>query len=804
MADSPKQKSSGKMWHKRQPVIPLKNIVIYPNIIIPVFVGRNRSLHALLSIVKDVSNKSKEIIFVLQSNANDEPISENLYGVGILAELTSIKRLDKSTYKVLVNGMKRVAWQKVEDNGKFFTVKSIVLETIDTLTSEQKIAYQSRISETLKTYLNFHKNISAKIIQEMINESSLEQMIYVISHFLMFQVEKKQGILEENDLKTRADMLLDLLESETEITELEDNLHVAVKERVEKSQKEFYLKEKMKAIQEQLGSDTEYIDEISDYKEKIEASKMPDDVKKKALREVAKLRNVSNMSAESGVIKGYLEWLLEVPWSSSFNKDDLDISSCKRLLNMNHYGLEKVKERIIEFLGVVKLTGNVQGSILCLAGPSGVGKTSIVKSIAQAMGKEFFKISLGGLNDESELRGHRRAYVGAMPGRIVQALHSTGKRDSVILLDEIDKLSTRLNSNPSAVLLEILDPEQNKQFYDYYLEVPYDISNVLFVATANNVQDIPSPLLDRMEVIKLSGYSLEEKRSIVKEHLWPKLVKAHGLDVNDLEISDGAIDEIIIKYTSESGLRQLERELSTIIRKMVLEKLATNKKTKITTKMVVDLLGFSKYSYNNIPDKPTVGTAIGLAYTERGGAIMPIEVSVFKGGGEVKLTGKMGEVMQESAQAAISYVRFVSARLNIKSSFYKDNDIHIHIPENAVPKDGPSAGVTIAVALISALKGECVNNNVAMTGEISLHGKVLPVGGLREKLMAAEQNSLKTVFVPRQNLEEVRSIKDSFINNIEIIGIDMADEIFDRIFVFKKQKFNDKKPLKKTKLKWLS
>ncbi|MDD4528057.1 MAG: endopeptidase La, partial [Candidatus Margulisbacteria bacterium] len=730
------------MWHKKYPLIPLKNIVIFPNIIVPIFVGRDISLQALLSVVKNQASKTKEIVFVLQSGGQDDPSGEDLYGIGILADLTNIKRLDKSTYKVLVNGMQRVTWKHLENNGKFFSVKPIILDTVDTLTQEQKEVYQNKISMTLKKYLTLHKNISAKIIQEMIEGSSLEQMIYVVTHFLMLQVDKKQRVLEENNLQIRADILLDLLEAETEITELEDNLHVAVKERVEKSQKEFYLKEKIKAIQEQLGSGSEYIDEVNDYKEKIEASRMPDEVKKKALREVGKLRNLSNISAEAGIVKGYLEWLLEVPWVVSFNKDDLDINSCRRLLNLNHYGLDKVKERIIEFLGVVKLTGNVQGSILCLAGPSGVGKTSIVKSIAQAMGKDFFKISLGGLNDESELRGHRRTYVGAMPGRIVQALHSTGTNDTVILLDEIDKISTRLNSNPSAVLLEILDSEQNKQFYDYYLEVPYDLSNVLFVATANNVQDIPSPLLDRMEVIKISGYSLEEKKNIVKEHLWPKLVKAHGLDVNDLEISEAAIIEIIIKFTNESGLRQLERELSTIIRKMVLEKLATNKKMKITMKMVGELLGFSKYAYSNIPDKPTVGTAIGLAYTERGGAVMPIEVSVFKGSGELKLTGKMGEVMQESAQAAISYVRFVSEQLGVKGTFYKELDIHIHVPENAVPKDGPSAGVTIAVALISALKGESVNNNVAMTGEISLHGKILPVGGLREKLMAAEQNSI--------------------------------------------------------------
>lgn len=793
------------MWHKRYPVIPLKNIVIFPNIIIPVFVGRNRSLHALLSIVKDSSSKSKKIIFVLQKNLDDDPSSSSLHNVGVLAELTNIKRLDKNTYKVLVNGMQRMSWSNLEDNGKFFSVKPNLLTTKSTLTLEQQEIYVNKLISTLQRYLSFHKNISAKIIEEMIEGASLEQVVYIIAHFLMFQIEKKQNILEENDLQKRAEILLDLLEAETEITELEDNLHVAVKERVEKSQKEFYLKEKIKAIQEQLGTDGEYIDEINDYKVKIEESSMPDNVKKKALREVGKLRNISNLSAESGVIKGYLEWLLEIPWTVKFNKEAIDISSCRRLLNINHYGLEKVKERIIEFLGVVKLTGNVQGSILCLVGPSGVGKTSIARSIAQAMGKEFFKISLGGLNDESELRGHRRTYVGAMPGRIVQALHSTATNDPVVLLDEIDKLSTRFNSNPSAVLLEILDSEQNKQFYDYYLEVPYDISNVLFISTANNVHDIPTPLLDRMEVIKISGYSLEEKKKIVTEHLWPKLVKSHGLDVNDIEISEGAIEEIILKHTSESGLRQLERELSTIIRKMVLKKISTNKKMKVTTKMIGELLGFTKYLHNKIPDKPTIGIAIGLAYTERGGALMPVEVSVFKGTGELKLTGKMGEVMQESAQAAISYVRFVSEQLGVSRTFYKDNDIHIHVPENAVPKDGPSAGITIAVALISALKGESINNNIAMTGEISLHGKILPVGGLREKLMAAEQNSIKTVFVPKQNLEEIRSIKDTFIQKLEIVGIERSEELMDRIFVFNKSKINKKtKPLKKSKLRWLS
>ncbi len=794
------------MLRNSYPVIPLKNIVVYPNIIIPIFVGRGRSLQSLLSVVKDNKKKKKEIVFVLQSVMSEDPTQKDLYNVGVIAELTSIKRLDSKVYKVLVNGFQRVTWKKLSDNKKFFSATPIELETVDELTEDEHSEYKERVIRALKQYLALHKNISATIIEEMVFDADLESMIFIISHFLMFPMDRKQQLLEEDGLRLRTEGLLELLEAEIEMIAIEDNIHVAVKERVEKSQKQFYLKEKIKAIQEELGDGTEYIDEAAEYQSKIEQSSMSAEVQKKALREVNKLRNVSNMSAEAGIIKSYLEWLLEMPWTVVPSKEQMDISACRRLLNVNHYGLEKVKERIIEFLGVVKLTGNVQGSILCLTGPSGVGKTSIVKSIAQAMNKEFFKISLGGLNDEAELRGHRRTYVGAMPGRIIQAIHSTGEKDSVILLDEIDKVSTRVQSNPAAVLLEILDPEQNKQFYDYYIEAPYDISNVLFVATANSVQDIPAPLLDRMELIRISGYSLEEKKQIATEHLWPKLIKDHGLDNNDVEISLKAIEEVILKYTKESGLRQLERELSAIIRKMVLEKLETNTKTKISVKKVKELLGYSKYLHDNVPEVPTVGTTIGLAYTERGGALMPIEVSVFKGSGELKLTGKMGDVMQESAQAAISYVRFVSNELGIKRSFYKDNDIHIHVPENAVPKDGPSAGITIAVSLISALKGESVNNNIAMTGEISLHGKILPVGGLREKLMAAEQHSIKTVFIPKQNLEEVRAIEDTFINNLKIITMDRAEDVLKKIFVLKKsnKKKKNKSVKKKSSLKWLT
>jgi ATP-dependent Lon protease len=789
------------MWNNKLPIIPLKNIVLFPNIVVPVFVGRNRSLQALLNIIKDKDFLEKEIIFVLQNNMKNDPTEKDFFSVGVVGNLTNIKRLDKSTYKIMVHGNNRVSWNKIDDNGKFFSTKPEISQTIDNLSSSQKHSYKAKIIESLQKYLSYHKNISVEIIEEMLTEQSLEKTIYILAHFLMFQLQKKQNLLEENRLKDRAEILINLLEEEIDIVKIEDHLHFTVKERVEKSQKEFYLKEKIKAIQEELGEEHNVIDETNNYENKINNTDMPDEIKKKALRETSRLKNLSNLSSESGIIKGYLEWLLELPWTINFNKDFINLEECRKTLSENHYGLDKVKERIIEFLGVIKLTGNVQGSILCLVGPSGVGKTSIARSIAKALNKRFYKISLGGLNDESELRGHRKTYVGAMPGRIIQAIHSTNSRDSVILLDEIDKLSSKFNSNPSAVLLEILDSEQNKQFYDYYLEVNYDISNILFIATANSTYDIPTALLDRMEVINLSGYSLDEKKKITSLHLWSKLLKSHGLQENEIELSENSIEKTILQYTCEAGLRQLERELSAIIRKMVLQKLSTNSIKKLSSKNIEEYLGIPKYSKSLLPDKSSVGTAIGLAYTERGGAVMPIEVSVFPGNGEIQLTGKLGEIMQESAQAAISYIRFISSSLDIKSNFYKENDIHIHVPENAVPKDGPSAGITIAIALISALTKTPINNNIAMTGEISLHGKILPVGGIREKLMAAEQYSIKTVFVPKENLEEVLSLKDSFLSNIQVIGIQKAEDIIDKTFVTKIKK---KKILKKTQMKWLS
>jgi len=763
----------------KYPLIPLKNIIAFPGIIIPIFVGRKKSLQA----IEHAKKNDNKVIICLQKLGVDNPLSKDILPIGVLAELVKITPIDSNTSKVLIHGEQRVKIDKFLPRKTFFEVEYSVLEDKQDFSSkaEQK-ELMNIVYDQLEVYLSMNKNIPTEVVTECLKNSDAINFVNTIAHFLMFPINEKQNLLAADSLKERLNVLLELIMKEIDIIRVEERLHTVIKDNIEKSQREHYLKEKVKAIKAELGEGSgEDYDEIQDYRQQIESANMPEGAKTKVFRELNKLIKMSNLSAEAGIIKTYLEWVLELPWNE-VKQRDFDISEVGELLNKNHFGLKKVKERIHEFLAVYKLTGDIQGSILCLVGPGGVGKTSIARSIAEVMGREFVKISLGGMNDEAELRGHRRTYVGAMPGRIIQTIHNVKTKNPVILLDEIDKISKNFQSNPAAVLLEVLDKEQNRIFYDYYMELPFDLSEVLFIATANNTFDMPVHLVDRMELIQLSGYSNHEKLIITKQYLIPRVLKAHGVQSSKLTISDSILTQIIMFYTREAGLRELERCLSAIARKVALKLLESEKKQVITDLLLLEMLGHPKYKMNLIPDKPTVGISLGLAYTAHGGEVMPIEVSVFNGNGELKLTGKMGDVMQESSMAAISYVRLIAKKLGLKKDFYKSFDIHIHIPENAIPKDGPSAGIAIAAALISAYTKRPVRTDIAMTGEIALHGQVLPIGGVKEKLLAAERHNIKEVFVPFDNLMEVEEVKKDLTNPPTIIGVKNVSEILAKIF----------------------
>ncbi|MDD5455408.1 MAG: endopeptidase La [Candidatus Margulisbacteria bacterium] len=758
----------------KYPIIPLKNIVVFPGIIIPIFIGREKSIKAL----EFAQAEQSKVVFCLQKTNSDDPKTNEIHEIGVLAEIVSTTKVDPNTYKILVNGEKRVSvlYERDEEQQPYLEGYVKVLEDVQDFASQAEITdFIQRVYKQLENYLSLNKNLPSDIIKEIVQKNDVLSFIYALSHFLMFSVNDKQNILSIAGLKERLTVVFDLLIKEIDILKVEDKLHSTIKENIGKTQKEYYLKEKIKAIQEELGESSDY-DELVEYQKRIEAAEMPAEIKEKAQRELRKLSKISNISSEAGIVKTYLEWLIEIPWQQTHQKD-FAISEVATLLDAKHYGLDKVKERIKEFLAVYQLTQDIQGSILCLVGPSGVGKTSIVKSISEVMGRKFIKISCGGMNDEAELRGHRRTYVGAMPGRIIQAIRNAQSKNPVVLLDEIDKMTRNFQSNPTAVLLEVLDKEQNKNFYDYYLEVSFDLSDCLFIATANNIYDIPTPLLDRMELIYLSGYSLNEKLVIGRDYLWPKVLKQHGLTGDQLNISEEALEYIITYYTKEAGLRELERCLSAITRKIVIKVLQERNNYEIKPEHLQELLGHPKYKYSLIPNEAEIGVALGLAYTEHGGSVMPIEVSVFPGKGNLKLTGKMGDVMQESSQTAMSYIRLISKDLGLKKDFYENVDLHIHIPENAITKDGPSAGAAIAMALASACTKTAISNQVAMTGEISLHGKILPVGGLKEKLLAAERQNLKKVYVPKDNLDEVEEVRKYFRTPIAVIGISHIDEL---------------------------
>ncbi|BDG31166.1 Lon protease 1 [Parageobacillus thermoglucosidasius] len=755
------------------PLLPLRGLLVFPTMVLHLDVGREKSVRALeKAMVED-----HIILLISQKDVSiDEPDMDDLYKMGTLARVKQLLKLPNGTFRVLVEGIARAIITEIVSEEPYFMVKAekFVDRTTKDLEDE---ALKRTMLEYFEQYINLSKRLSADIYASIADIDEPGRMADIIASHLPLKLEEKQRILETIDVKERVHKIIQILHNEKEVLQLEKKISMRVKQSMERTQKEYYLREQMKAIQKELGEKEGKAGEVETLKEKIEAAGMPSHVKETALKELDRYEKIPATSAESAVIRNYLDWLIALPWSTQ-TEDIHDIKRAEAILNEDHYGLEKVKERVLEFLSVQQLTKSLKGPILCLAGPPGVGKTSLARSIAKSLNRRFVRISLGGVRDESEIRGHRRTYVGAMPGRIIQGMKKAGTINPVFLLDEIDKMSSDFRGDPSAALLEVLDPEQNHAFSDHYIEEPYDLSKVMFIATANNLATIPQPLLDRMEIITIPGYTEVEKLQIAKRHLLPKQIKEHGLQKSALQIRDDAMMSIIRYYTREAGVRELERQLAAICRKAARFIVSGEKKRVIITeKNMEEFLGKKKYRYGQAELEDQVGVATGLAYTAFGGDTLSIEVSLAPGKGKLVLTGKLGDVMKESAQAAFSYVRSRAEQLGVDPEFHEKYDIHIHVPEGAVPKDGPSAGITIATALISALTGRPVSRFVGMTGEITLRGRVLPIGGLKEKTLSAHRAGLKKVILPKDNEKDLDDIPDVVKKDLQFVLVSHLDEV---------------------------
>lgn len=761
------------------PLLPLRGLLVFPTMVLHLDVGREKSVRALeKAMVED-----HIILLTSQKDVSiDEPDMDDLYKMGTLARVKQLLKLPNGTFRVLVEGIARAIITEIVSEEPHFMVK--VEKFVDRAAKDlEDEALKRTMLEYFEQYINLSKRLSADIYASIADIDEPGRMADIIASHLPLKLEEKQRILEMIDVKERVHKIIQILHNEKEVLQLEKKISMRVKQSMERTQKEYYLREQMKAIQKELGEKEGKAGEVETLKEKIEAAGMPSHVKETALKELDRYEKIPATSAESAVIRNYLDWLIALPWSTQ-TEDIHDIKRAEAILNEEHYGLEKVKERVLEFLSVQQLTKSLKGPILCLAGPPGVGKTSLARSIAKSLNRRFVRISLGGVRDESEIRGHRRTYVGAMPGRIIQGMKKAGTINPVFLLDEIDKMSSDFRGDPSAALLEVLDPEQNHAFSDHYIEEPYDLSKVMFIATANNLATIPQPLLDRMEIITIPGYTEVEKLQIAKRHLLPKQLKEHGLKKSALQIRDDAMMSIIRYYTKEAGVRELERQLAAICRKAARLIVSEEKKRVIITeKNVEEFLGKRKYRYGQVELEDQVGVATGLAYTAFGGNTLSIEVSLAPGKGKLVLTGKLGDVMKESAQAAFSYVRSRAEQLGIDPEFHEKYDIHIHVPEGAVPKDGPSAGITIATALISALTDRPVSRFVGMTGEITLRGRVLPIGGLKEKTLSAHRAGLKKVILPKDNEKDLDDIPDVVKKDLQFVLVSHLDEVLQHALV---------------------
>ncbi|WP_257346381.1 endopeptidase La [Pseudalkalibacillus decolorationis] len=755
------------------PLLPLRGLLVYPGMVLHLDVGRKKSVQALEQVMMD----DQHIFLSTQKEvAIEEPTDEDIYSMGTLVKVNQMLKLPNGTIRVLVEGIQRAEITGFTLEKKYLEV-NIKLINERTKPDSEEIALMRTLLKQFEQYINLSKKVTTETLASVQDIEEPGRLADIVTSHLPLKIKEKQKILETLDIKERMNEIIDILKNEREVLGLEQKIGQRVKKSMEKTQKEYYLREQMKAIQKELGDKEGKTGEVSTLREKINEADMPENVQKTALKELERYEKMPQSSAESAVIRNYIDWLLNLPWTKE-TEDNLDIHHAETILNEDHYGLEKVKERVLEYLAVQQLTNSLKGPILCLVGPPGVGKTSLARSIARTIGRNFVRISLGGVRDEAEIRGHRRTYVGAMPGRLIQGMKKAGSINPVFLLDEIDKMSNDFRGDPASALLEVLDPEQNHTFSDHYIEEPYDLSKVMFVTTANNMSTIPGPLLDRMELIQIAGYTEIEKLHIAKQYLVKKQTKAHGLEKGKVQIRDEAILQVIRRYTREAGVRSLERVIASLCRKAAKQIVSGEKKRVIiTNKTVEELLGKPKFRYGQAEDEDQIGTATGLAYTTVGGDTLSIEVSVAPGKGKLLLTGKLGDVMKESAQAAFSYIRSRAEELNIDPEFLEKNDIHIHVPEGATPKDGPSAGITMATALISALTHRPVRKEVGMTGEITLRGRVLPIGGLKEKTLSAHRAGLKKIIIPKENVSDLDDIPESVKSDLTFIPVSHLDEV---------------------------
>lgn len=756
------------------PLLPLRGLLVFPNTVIHFDVGRDKSIGALEeSMVMD-----QKILLVAQKDARvDFPDEDAIYTTGIVAKIKQLLKMPQDTIRVLIEGLNRAVIKRYVQKEPFFKVEVEEIFEGDEKATPEEEALMRGVMNLFEHYMDLTRKLPPDIIASLSGVTNPGRFVDAVASQLAVKVEDKQTILETLPFKKRLETLFKIISREIEILEIEKKISNRVKKQIEKTQKEYYLREQMKAIQKELGQQDERTIEAEEYREKIKALGVPRELERKMLKEVDRLERMPPMAAEISVIRNYLDWLISLPWNI-YTEDSIDIQTASKVLDEDHYGLEKVKERILEFLAVKQLSGRIKGPIMCLVGPPGVGKTSLARSIARAMGRKFVRVSLGGVRDEAEIRGHRRTYVGALPGRIIQGMKNAGSRNPVFLLDEIDKMSTDFRGDPSAALLEVLDPEHNDTFSDHYIELPFDLSRVLFITTANNLYNIPGPLLDRMETITIPGYTEDEKLEIAKRHLIPKQLKEHGLSLEKLTFTDDGLKKILRNYTREAGVRNFEREIANICRKVAKAIVEGEKEgVNVNAPMVENILGVPRFHYGVVEKEDLIGVATGLAWTEVGGDILNIEVTVMKGKGKLILTGKLGDVMQESAHAAYSYVRSRAEELNIDEDFYEKYDIHIHVPEGAIPKDGPSAGITMASALISALSENPVDRTVAMTGEITLRGRVLPVGGIKEKVLAAHRAGIKTIILPEENTKDLEDVPQHVKNDLCFIFVNNMDEV---------------------------
>ncbi|MBB6632161.1 endopeptidase La [Clostridium algidicarnis] len=768
---------------KEIPLIPLRGITIFPYMVLHFDVGREKSIAAL----EEAMMRDQEIFLVSQKDAKiEEPEENEIYTVGTLCSIKQILKLPGDTVRVLVEGLNRAKIIKYLEKEPFYKAQINVLEEGDYVKDNKCEALVRTLREVFEDYIKLSATIPSEALISFDDMEDPGRLADIISSYLMLKGDIKQELLEVFDIAKRIEKLIVVINNELEILNIEKKIGVRVKNKIDKVQKEYYLREQLKAIQEELGEDDEDKKEITKYKNKIKKAKLPKQAKERALYELERLKGTGSYSSEGGVIRAYIDWILELPWNVE-TIDNLDIKKAREILEAEHYGLNDVKDRIIEYLAVKHMSKSLKGPILCLVGPPGVGKTSIAKSVAHALNRNFVRMSLGGVKDEAEIRGHRKTYVGAIPGRIVYGMKQAKSKNPLFLLDEIDKMSNDFRGDPSDALLEVLDSEQNNTFRDHYLELEMDLSNVMFITTANTLDTIPRPLLDRMEIIDVSGYTYEEKLNIAKRHLVPKQLKEHNVDEDIIKFTDSAISEIIEGYTRESGVRNLERQIASVIRKSLTEMLEKNTKSEnITISQIKKYLGSVKFTYDKADKEDKIGVVTGMAWTAYGGDILPIEVSAMKGTGKLELTGQLGDVMKESAKAGYSYVRSNASKYGINPDFYKTTDLHIHVPEGAVPKDGPSAGVTMISAIVSALSKKKVRHNVAMTGEITLTGRVLPIGGLKEKCLAAYRAGIDTVIIPKENEKDLSKMPKSIKSKLNFIVATHIDEVIKNALIEEK------------------